>query len=236
MQNPNSAPLTAVLGLILMLFTGCNEMQPKSGTSVPPKDAIALFDGTDFSQWMTENGGSVPWEIAAGVIEVVPGTGDIMTKQKFQDFKLHIEFNVPQTIQKGKKRERGKSGVYLQRRYEIQVMDSHNQEQGIHDCGSIYGVKAPDKNVCREPGKWQSYDIIFHNARFEGERPDLRKVKNARISVWQNGILTHNDVEVPHKTGSGQPEGPEPAPILLQGRDAGYTLRVRFRNIWVVPL
>lgn len=193
---------------------------------------IVLFDGTDFSHWTHQNGKAVRWEIVGDAMKVVPRTGSIITKRNFRDFKLHIEFKVPQMPPNVRGQGRGNSGVYIQRRYELQILDSYGQPPRKNEGGSIYRFKAPDKNVCKKPGEWQSYDIIFYAARFKGQGKDARKEKNARITVWQNGILIHNDVDVPNKTGAGRPEGPEAGPILLQ--DHGN--EVWFRNIRIVPL
>ncbi len=193
-----------------------------------PKDAIVLFDGKDFSQWTTGGDKEIGWKIADGEMTIVPKSGSIMTRQSFADFKMHVEFKTPQLPPEVKGQGRGNSGVYIQRRYEVQILDSYGLEPKKNECASIYTFKAPDKNVCKMPGEWQSYDITFHAARYEGQK----KVKNARISLVHNGVLVHDDVEVPNKTGAGQPEGPEPGPILLQ--EHGNV--VSFRNIRIVPL
>jgi len=197
-----------------------------------PENAIVLFDGTDFSHWVHQDGKDIKWEIVGDAMKVVPKTGSIMTKKDYRDFKLHIEFNVPEMPPDVKGQGRGNSGVYLQRRYEVQILDSYGLPAENNGCGSLYRVKAPDKNACKKPGEWQSFDIIFHAARFKGQGENARKDKNARITVWHNGVLIHDDVEIPNKTGSGQPEGPEPGPILLQE----HGNEVMFRNIWIIPL
>jgi hypothetical protein len=193
-----------------------------------PKDAIVLFDGKDFSHWTTGGDKEIGWKIADGEMTIVPKSGSIMTKQSFTDFKMHVEFKTPQLPPDVKGQGRGNSGVYIQRRYEVQILDSYGLEPKKNECASIYTFKAPDKNVCKKPGEWQSYDITFHAARYEGQK----KLKNARISLVHNGVLVHDDVEVPNKTGAGQQEGPEPGPILLQ--EHGNV--VSFRNIRIVPL
>jgi hypothetical protein len=193
---------------------------------------IVLFDGKDFSHWTDQNGKPVRWEIVGDAMKIVPKTGSIITKRNYKDFKLHVEFKLPQLPPEVKGQGRGNSGVYIQRRYEIQILDSYGQPPRNNEGGSIYKFKAPDKNACKKPGEWQSYDITFRAARFEGEGKNAKKVKNARITVKQNGILIHDDVEVPNKTGAGQKEGPEPGPILLQ--DHGN--EVWFRNIRIVEL
>jgi len=162
----------------------------------------------------------------------VPGTGSIVTKREFRDFQLHVEFKTPQLPPDVRGQARGNSGVYLQRRYEVQILDSFGLPPGNNECGALYRVRAPDKNVCKQPGQWQTFDIAFHAARFEGDGKNATKVKNARITVRQNGVLIHDDVEIPNKTGAGRPEGPEPGPILLQD----HRNEVEFGNIWIVSL
>ena len=193
---------------------------------------IVLFDGRDFSQWVHTNGKEVQWEIVGDAMRIVPRKGSIITKEDFKDFKMHIEFKVPQMPPNVKGEGRGNSGVYIQRRYELQILDSYGQPPRNNEGGSIYKFKAPDKNVSKKPGEWQSYDILFHAARFEGQGENARKKDDARITVRHNGVLIHNDVKIPNKTGAGRPEGPEPGPILLQ--DHGN--KVEFRNIWIEPL
>lgn len=221
---------TAAFG-ILIVSVSCTATEMQTEPSRPPEGAIMLFDGTDFSHWVKEDGEPVEWKIAGGAMEVVPETGNIMTKQKFQDFQLHVEFNVPRASSDAEEQKGGNSGVYLQRRYEIQILDSYGVESENNDCGAIYRVKAPDKNVCKKPGQWQSYDITFRAARFAKENGRTKKTKNARVTVVHNGVMVHSDVEIPNKTGAGQPEGAEAGPILLQEHE----YRVRFRNVWIVP-
>ena len=192
---------------------------------------IVLFDGTDFSQWLGPGGKAPAWKIVGDAMEIMPRKGSIYTKEAFRDFKLHIEFNIPQLPPNVRGQGRGNSGVYIQRRYELQILDSYGRPPRKNEGGSIYKFKAPDKNVCKKPGEWQSYDIIFHSARFDGQGESARKVKDVRMTVWQNGVLIHDDVKVPNKTGAGRPEGPEPGPILLQN----HGNEVSFRNIWIVP-
>jgi hypothetical protein len=195
------------------------------------KDVI-LFDGSDFSHWMHPDGKEVKWERVGDAMKIVPKTGSIITKRDFKDFKLHIEFKLPKLSPNVKGKGSGNSGVYIQRRYEIQILDSYGQPARNNGCGSLYKQRAPEKNASKRRGEWQSYDITFRAARFDGEGENAKKVNNARITVKHNGVLVHNDMELTNKTGSGRPEGPEPGPILLQ--DHGN--EVWFRNIRIVPL
>jgi hypothetical protein len=128
----------------------------------------------------------------------------------------------------GSGQARGNSGVYLQRRYEVQILESSGAPAEVDGCGALYRFKAPDVNASAAPGAWQSYDIRFEAARFAEDA----KTDHARISVWHNGVLIHDDVELENKTGQGRPEGPEPGPILLQDHGS----RVQFRNLWILPL
>ena len=192
----------------------------------PPSDAIVLFDGKDLSKW-TGRGGVAKWEVKDGAA-IVNGSGDIVTKQKFGDMQLHIEWATPADV-KGSSQGRGNSGVYLQRRYEIQILDSiGDQPPKTGGCGSIYRQRPPDHNMSRKPGKWQVYDITFRAARFDASG---KKTVNARITIVWNGETVHDDVELSAKTGAGKPEGAAPGPIMLQDHGAP----VRFRNIWIAP-
>ena len=202
--------------------------------ATPRKDAVVLFDGRDedrdkvFEHW-TAGGKDITWKVEDGAVTIVPRTcGSIVTQRNFKDFIMHLEFKTPQLPPHVKGQGRGNSGVYIQHRYELQILDSYGLEPKNNECASLYKQRAPDRNVCRLPGRWQSYDIIFRAARFEGDK----RANKARISVWHNAVLVHNDVELENKTGAGKPEGPEPGPILLQ--DHGN--EVSFRNIWIVPL
>jgi len=212
------------LPIMLAMLTGCHR---------PARGKIVLFDGSDLAQWTHTDGQPVRWKLVNGAMEVVPGTGSTISKRQFQDFKLHVEFKVPvlPPLAEGQDRgNRGNSGVYLQRRYEVQILDSYGVEPESWDCGALYRVKVPDRNASKPAGEWQEYDVAFRAARFEGEGADAKKVENARVTVLHNGVLIHDGVELSDKTGAGQPEGPEPGPILLQ--DHGNA--VQFRNIWIV--
>jgi hypothetical protein len=202
-------------------------MDSDSTESEVPDNRIVLFDGSDFSQWVGERNGPIRWEIEDGAMKVIPRTGSIMTKESYRDFKMHVEFKLSELPANVRGQARANSGVYIQRRYEVQILDSYGLESRNNDCGAIYLTKAPDTNACAKPEEWQTYDIIFRAARYDGNT----KTENARITVWQNGILIHDNFEIPNKTGAGRPEGPEPAPILLQE----HSNEIWFRNIWIEP-
>ncbi|MCH9022273.1 MAG: DUF1080 domain-containing protein, partial [Planctomycetes bacterium] len=136
-----------------------------------------------------------------------------------------IEFNIPTD---GKTN----SGVYIQRRYEVQIIDSYDKENSAGMCASLYRQKTPDKNVCKKPGQWQTYDITFRAARYKTSGDKSEKTQNARITLIHNGVKVHDDAELTAKTGNGQPEGPDPDSILLQDHGG----KIRFRNIWITPL
>ena len=143
-----------------------------------PSNAIPVLFSTSRPQWTHADGGPVKWKLVDSAVQVVPGTGSIVTKRTFQDFRLHVEFNVPQLprLPEGADRgNRGNSGVYLQRRYEIQILDSYGVKPESWDCGALYRVRAPDRNASRPPGQWQSYDILFRAPRWEGEGDDARE-------------------------------------------------------------
>lgn len=181
----------------------------------PPKDALVLFDGSGGDQFdnarLTEDG-------------MLMEGADV--RPLVQDFNLHLEFLLPY-MPTGRGQGRGNSGLYLQSRYEVQVLDSFAIDPGNNGCGSLYKFRAPDVNMCLPPLVWQTYDIVFTAPRWAS---DGTKLNRAKITVWLNGVKVHNDVELPDKTGAGKPEEPTLLPIRLQ--DHGNP--VRFRNIWIV--
>ncbi len=195
-----------------------------------PKGAILLFDGASLDGW-TKLDGKTPasWKLVEPKIMQAQG-GTIITKERFAGrFRLHVEFRVPYMPQ-AKGQARGNSGVYVQGRYEVQILDSYGLASKDDDCGAIYGVAAPKVNVCKAPTIWQSYDIDFTPPVFK----DGQKISSARMTVKQNGVLIHDQVEIPlDNTRAGLGGDPsQPGPIMLQ--DHGNP--VQFRNVWLLPL
>lgn len=154
-------------------------------------------------------------------------TEGAVTRALVGDASLHLEFRVPFEPDLVHQK-RGNSGVYIQRRYEVQILDSFAREPAADEAGGLYKQRRPDLNMSFPPLAWQTYDIDFRAARFDEAG---RKTEPAHITVRHNGVLIHDDVALTDKTGMGEPEGPEPRPIYLQ--DHGHP--VRFRNIWMVP-
>lgn len=198
--------------------------------SKPPANAIVLFDGRNLDRWTSADGKSpAPWKLVDGGAMQVRN-GGIVTTDKFDGhFKLHLEFRVPY-MPDAKGQGRGNSGVYLQGRYEVQILDSYGLDSQDNDCGGIYKVAKPLVNACKAPTVWQSYDIDFQAPVYK----DGKKVEPARISVTQNGIPIHKDVVIPldvDNTVAGLGGDPStPGPIYLQ--DHGNP--VQYRNIWIV--
>ena len=196
----------------------------------PPESAVVLFNGSDLSNWTSRDGGESGWAVEEGVMAVVPRTGDIMTTEQFTDHFLHLEFMTPD-MPEATGQAKGNSGVFLQGRYEIQVLDSYGiAVPGMGDCGAIYNQFAPLVNACKPPLEWQSYDVIFRAPRLDD---DGEIVENTRVTVVQNGLVILNNVILSGTTGANIGGGVgEPGPLLLQ--DHGNL--VKFRNIWAVPL
>jgi hypothetical protein len=199
----------------------------------PPSDAIVLFDGKDLSNWRSADGGAAKWKVEAGYVEVVPKTGFIYTKQAFGDCQLHVEFREP-TPPHGESQERGNSGVFLMSLYEIQVLDSYdNKTYADGQASAVYGQYPPLANAARPPGEWQSYDIVFHGPRFDAAG---KLLSPARVTVFDNGILVQDNVELtgPTAHGARPPYKPTPEKLPLGLQDHGNP--VRFRNIWIREL
>jgi len=197
----------------------------------PPSDAVVLFDGKDLSQWKAKDGSNAKWEVKDGVA-TANKTGDITSKQEFADVQLHVEWATPAEV-KGSDQGRGNSGVFLQGRYELQILDSYeNKTYFDGQAGAIYKQHAPLVNCCRKPGEWQTYDVIYHAPKFEA---DGKLAKPATFTVLQNGVLVQDNVAVKGTTvWKGEPKYTPHGngPVVLQ--DHGNP--IRFRNIWVRPL
>lgn len=179
-----------------------------------PDNAIVLFDGSTADHF--ERGQITEDKLLAANCE---------TKMKFGDHTLHIEFRTP-FKPFARSQGRGNSGVYIQSRYECQVLDSFGLEGKNNECGGIYSIAEPAVNMCFPPLTWQTYDMEFTAAKYEGGK----KVKNARVTIKHNGVVIHDDIELTHGTPGKIGEGPEDAGIYLQG----HGNPVVYRNIWVV--
>jgi hypothetical protein len=182
---------------------------------LPPWSAKTLFNGYDAEQFVGGRISRDGW--------LMQGTE---FKERFQDYTLHIEFMLPY-MPRARGQSRGNSGVYLQSRYEVQILDSFGLEGAENECGALYKFKRPDANMCYPPLTWQTYDIVFNSPRFAA---DGSKLSNAHITVYQNGVAVHHNVDLFRKTGGGAQEGPDLLPIKLQDHDSP----VRFRNIWII--
>jgi hypothetical protein len=197
-----------------------------------PQDAIQLIgaDGVKNLVNEIEPDKELTWLFKDGILTV--GEGHIVTSMPVNDFKAHIEFKVINAPTKNKKKKSngGNSGVYIQQRYEVQILDSHGNDANYKktDCASIYKFKTPDQIVCKPAGEWQSYDIEFHAAKWEGDK----KIANARITLIHNDVKVHDNVEIPNQTGHGKKESPEALPLRLQD----HNNPVQFRNFWLKEL
>jgi len=204
------------------------ERRPASLGAKPPEEAVVLFDGTGLEAWVHRDGQPAGWKLRKdGSMEVT--RGNIVTRRSFGDVRIHLEFRTP-LMAEARGQARGNSGVYVQGRYEVQVLDSFGLEPMDNGCGGIYRIAAPRVNASLPPLQWQTYEIIFRAPRFDSSGS---KTANARITVRHNGQVIHLDRELPRLTPGGvSSEESERGPLLLQDhRDP-----VRYRNIWVVPL
>lgn len=197
----------------------------------PHGTPVALFDGTAASQaqWQHTDGRRTAWPLTDEKSTEVC-CGDLRTKDAYQDFALHVEFRVPLLPPDVTGQDRGNSGIYLQERYELQILDSYGDTTpDTNEAGAFYLKKAPDVNAATAPETWQTYDIVFRAARYDA---DGRKTADARATVTWNGKKVHDDIALDGPTGAGRPETPAAGAIRLQ--DHGN--KVRFRNIRVQPL
>ncbi|GHE23120.1 3-keto-disaccharide hydrolase [Sphingobacterium griseoflavum] len=199
-----------------------------------PDDAIILFDGKNLDQWESNKttGQAAAWTVEQGTLTVKPSTGDIQTKEKFEDFQLHIEWKSPEKI-KGEGQGRGNSGIFLQGRYELQVLDNNNNPTYVNgQAGSIYKQRPPLVEVRAGADQWHQYDVIYKAPRFN---KDGMLISKALVTVLHNGVLVQNNTQIEGTTayiGLPKMEAHGAGPIILQ--DHGDL--VSFRNIWIRPL
>jgi hypothetical protein len=196
----------------------------------PPADATVLFNGRNLSHWQSADGSAAKWRVIDGYAEVVPGAGDILTREKFGDAQLHVEWATPAVIE-GEGQDRGNSGVFLMERYEVQVLDSYGNKTYYHgQAGSVYKQHAPLVNASRKPGEWQTYDIVFRAPRFDDQG---KVIERARVTVFHNGVLIQNNAEIYGITYNDRPSiyiaHSQQEPLRLQ--DHGNP--TRYRNIWI---
>jgi len=208
-------------------------LAPRSNTALgqkPPTNATVLFDGKNLNAWVLQDNKAAPvkWKIMDDGSMQVNG-GNIVSKESFGDHKLHIEFKLPY-MPFASGQGRANSGVYLHGRYEVQVLDSYGLEGADNECGGIYQVSKPAVNMCYPPLQWQCYDITFRTPRFDNA---MKKTANARITVVHNGVVIHDNIELPGLTG-GAIENSEGRLGGLMLQDHGNP--VQFRNIWVEKL
>jgi hypothetical protein len=206
-------------------------VKPGANPTLPPSDAVVLFDGTDLSKWKSAKG-EAGWKVEDGAIVCVPKAGDIWTREEFRDAQIHIEFATPVPA-KGHSQERGNSGMFIMGQFEFQILDNYeNPTYPDGQAAALYGQHPPLANACRPPGEWQTYDIVFTAPRFK----DGQLTEPARITAFHNGVLVQNHQAylgpTTHRAIGKYNPKIEKGPIRLQ--DHGNT--TKFRNIWVRPL
>jgi len=204
---------------------------PGQGTK-PPSDAIVLFDGTDLAKWERVRGGPALWSVEDGAMTIAARSGDIRTKQSFGDIQLHVEWRTPSEVV-GEGQGIGNSGVFLQERYEVQILDSFSSETYANgQAGSLYKQHIPLVNASRGPGEWQTFDIIYEAPVFSDSGTVILP---AIVTVIHNGVLIQNRVQLSGPTlYIGQPEYEKHGKLPISLQDHGNP--VSYRNIWVREL
>ena len=206
---------------------------PGTGPGAAPSDAIVLFDGKDLSKFAHSKGGQLidaQWVVRDGYFEVVPKTGSIVTRDRFGDMQLHVEFATPDPP-RGSSQDRGNSGVIFMGFYEVQLLDSfENLTYADGQAASIYGEYPPLVNAARRPGEWQTYDIVFEAPRFKG----TTLVSPAYLTVVWNGVFVHNRRPLMGRTSATTTQhGYTPHDAELPFTLQDHSHPVRFRNVWV---
>jgi len=203
-------------------------------TSSAPSDAIVLFDGTDLSAWEARSGGPAAWDVHDGIVTVTKSAGDIVTKETFGSYQMHVEWCIPPMDEKFRGQDRGNSGVYLQTgHYELQIMDSYRNETYVNgQAGSVYKQAAPLVNAMLPPGEWNSFDIIYTAPVFNDNGTYAQP---PRVTVFHNGVLIQNNTEIQGNTlykGYPQVTPHGDCPVGLQAH-GDRSPAISFRNIWI---
>lgn len=198
-----------------------------------PSDAIVLFDGKNFDNWQHTDGKAVQWTLADNAMTVKPGTSAIQTKEKFCDMQLHIEWRSPEKIATRTGQSGGNSGVFIQKRYEVQVLNSYdNKTYANGQAGAIYKQYAPLVNATKPVMEWQTYDIIFKAPTFKANGGLDTK---ATVTVLHNGVVIQNNTEIDGATTyRGAPTYNAHGCASLELQDHGSL--VSYRNIWARKL
>lgn len=251
MKNLKSIP--ALASLLLLSMTCLAQQNPKKNpesteiwepqprlvtpgekAADSPSDAIVLFDGKNLDNWVSLDGSPAKWTVKDGTLTVVAGGKDIRTKQEFGDFQLHIEWRAPAEVDpKATGQGRGNSGIFLQDRYEVQVLDNYeNKTYANGQAGSIYKQYIPLVNACKKPGEWQMYDIVYTAPRFNKEG---RVILPAYVTIIHNGVLVQNHIAL---WGPSEYIG---LPVYQQHDKGAIRLQdhgnpVSYRNIWIREL
>ncbi len=195
--------------------------------SKPPRGGKWLLQNEgDLKNWTSARnpGQPCPWNWVDGAMQVTSGGGDVMTRDQFTDATFYLEFMTDENGRQGQ--ANGNSGVYMVRSYELQILNSAPRGPADNECGGIYTIKAPDYAMAKPANEWQTYLIYYTAPKWNGSE----KAANARATIYHNGTLIHDNIELPHPTGGGMAESPDPRPFLLQ--DHGN--KIRFRNVWTV--
>jgi hypothetical protein len=212
------------------------EPKPKkvspAAANTPPSDAIVLLNGTAPTAWTHKDGRPVEWTLVDGALTVKPGTGDIVSKEKFGSCQLHLEWRAPLVI-KGEGQGRGNSGVFLQSRYEVQILDSYESKTYSNgQASALYKQHIPLVNACAAPGTWQTYDIIYHAPIFNANG---LMTTPPTVTVIHNGVLVQDHVALLGTTEyRGLPQVNAHGDDMLILQDHGDL--VSYRNVWLRKL
>lgn len=208
---------------------------PAGAPAAAPSDAIVLYGGGDLSAWRHDDGSDAAWVTRDGCFDVDNTRGDLVTRQSFGSCQLHLEWRVPANVE-GSSQGRGNSGVYLQDRYEVQILDSYHNATYVNGmAASVYKQTPPLVNAMRRPGEWNVYDIIYTAPVF---RADGTYLYHPYVTVIHNGVVVQNHTEIQGTTeyvGLPRVSAHGDGPLRLQAH-GDNAQAMSFRNIWIRPL